>query len=56
MHKDGMYVHACNMQDAAEKLEQDATEYEDCPGPMVEAAKKIASMWMKMAQHIRSEL
>ena len=45
------------MQDAAERLGKDVTRYdEESPGPMVEAAKKITSMWMKMAQLIRSEV
>ena len=44
------------MQDAAEKLGEDATKYVDNPEAMVKAAKKIASMWMKMAQLIRSEV
>ena len=44
------------MQDAAEKLSKDVSgRDEDNAGPMVEAAKSIASMWMKMAQLIRSE-
>ena len=42
------------MQDAAEKLGEDATQYDkESSGPMVEAAKKIASMWTKMAQLLR---
>ena len=42
------------LQEAAERLNQDASQYnEEGPGPMVETAKKIASMWMKMAQLIR---
>ena len=45
-----------SQQDAAERLDQDATQYDEVnPGAMVEAAKKIAGMWRKMAQLIRSE-
>ena len=42
---------------AAEKLDEDASRYdeENRPGAVVEAAKKIANMWMKMAQLLRSE-
>ena len=43
------------IQDAAERLDKDATEKKDTPAPMVGAAKKIASMWMEMAQLIKSE-
>ena len=41
------------MQDAAEKLGEDVAQFKDNLGPIVEAAKKIARMWMKMAQLIR---
>ena len=43
------------LQDAAEKLDEDATQcgVEDLLGPMVEAAKKIANKWKKIAQLIR---
>ena len=42
------------MQDAAEKLGEDAGQYDkENPGAMVEIAKKIARMWMKMAQLLR---
>jgi hypothetical protein len=44
------------LQISAEKLGQDTIQYEESPGAIVEAAKKIASMWMQMAQLIRSEL
>ena len=50
-------IHVCH-QDAAEKLDEDATQYyeeESQPGAIAEAAKKIASMWKKMAQLIRSK-
>lgn len=44
------------IQDAAEKLGEDITRFEDNSGPMMEAAKKIANMWMKMAELIKSVL
>ena len=44
------------LQDSAERLGQDTIQYEESPGSIVEASKNIASMWMKMAQLIRSEL
>ena len=44
------------LQDSAERLDQDTIQYEETPGSVVKAAKNIASMWMKMAQLIRSEL
>jgi hypothetical protein len=44
------------LQVSAEKLGQNAIQYEESPRSIVEAAKKIASMWMKMAQLIRSDL
>ena len=44
------------LQDSAERLDQDTIQYEESPGSIVEASKNIASMWMKMAQLIRSEL
>ena len=44
------------MQDAAEKLGEDATQHKHTPVPMVEATKRIANMWMKMAQLLRSEV
>ena len=41
-------------QDAADKLDEDATQYDkESSGPMVEATLKIASMWIKMAQLLR---
>ena len=43
------------LQDSAERLCQDTIRYESL-GLIVETAKKIASMCMKMAQLIRSEL
>ena len=43
------------MQDAAEKLGEDATQYKDTPVPMMEATKRIANMWTTMAQLLRSE-
>ena len=44
------------LQDSAERLGQDTTQYEESPGSIIEASKNIASMWMKMAQLIRSDL
>ena len=44
------------LQDSAERLGQNVIQYEESPGSIVEPAKKIASMWRKMAQLIRSEL
>ena len=44
------------LQDSAERLGQDVIQYEESPGSIVEPANKIASMWRKMAQLIRSEL
>ena len=44
------------LQDSAERLSQDTIQYEESPGLIVEASKKIASMWMKMAELLRSEL
>lgn len=41
------------LQKAANKLEEAATQWED--NPMVEAAKRMAGMWMKMAKLIRSD-
>ena len=42
------------MQDAAKKLKATAAQYEY--SPIVETAKRIASMWFEMALLIRSEL
>lgn len=41
------------IQGTADKLDQDATQYEENIAPMVQVAKKIASMSMKMVQLIR---
>ena len=48
-------VYSC-MQDAAEKLGEDATQYKDTPVPMVEATKRIANMWTTKVQLLRSEV
>ena len=42
------------LQAAAERLDKDAAQCDSNPGPMVEAAKKIASMWKKMGELIMS--
>ena len=44
------------LQDSAERLDEDVIQFEESPGSIVEAAKKIAGMWRKMAHLIRSEL
>jgi hypothetical protein len=44
------------LQISAERLDQDTIQYEESPGAIVEATKKIASMWMQMAQLIRSQM
>ena len=52
--KSGMVLFAC-IQVAAEKLDKDAVQCDvKTPGAIVETAKKIASMWAKMAQLLRS--
>ena len=42
------------LQDSAERLGQIVIQYEESPGSIVEAINKIASMWKKMAQLMRS--
>ena len=50
------YVRLACIQVAAEKLDEEATQYdEDSLGPIVEAAKKTASMWLEMARLLRLE-
>ena len=39
---------------AAKRLKADASEYKR--SPIVETAKRVANMWLEMAQLIRSEL
>ena len=39
---------------AAKRLKADASEYKR--SPIVETAKRVADMWLEMAQLIRSEL
>lgn len=57
MHSSTPYItcHIC-FKAAAERLDRDTAQYEDCPGPLVEAAKQIASMWKKMGELIMCDL
>jgi hypothetical protein len=44
------------LQISAERLDQNTIQYKESPGVMMQATKKIASMWMEMAQLIRSQM
>jgi hypothetical protein len=53
-----MLIIACShlLQISAERFDQDAIQYKESPGAIVQATKNIGSMWVQMAQLIRFEL
>jgi hypothetical protein len=44
------------LQISAERLDQDAIQYKESPGTIVQATKNIGSMWVQMAQLIRFDI